>query len=117
MMVLLSLERFLRILPGVEATDSDTLPGLLEKATSESRQVLKLPAEDRKDAIRRIKDVRNTIMHGNFEQATRQAGLKSVEEYFKTQFAPEVEALYQIANGLVDQISIETGQPKKAITS
>lgn len=111
--VLMALERFLRILPGVGATDSDTLPNLLEKATSQSRKVLSLPAADREDAIRRIKSVRNTILHGNFEQAARGAGLNSKEEYFKKQFASEVEALYEITDGLVRQIDPATGSPVK----
>jgi hypothetical protein len=108
--VLMTLERFLRILPGVQATDGDTLPKLLSKATDDTRRVLELPAKDRKDAIRRIKDVRNTILHGNFEQAARQANVGSVREYFKTQFASEIETLYNITDGLVSQIDPETGR-------
>ena len=107
--VLLTLERFLRILPGVEATERDTLPNLLEKATSESRNVLVLSAENRQDAIKKITDVRNTILHGNFEQAAKQAGVKGTEEYFKTQYASEIETLYNLADSLVSQIDPATG--------
>ena len=40
--VLMILERFLRILPGVEARDEDTLYNLLEKAVSKKRRVLEI---------------------------------------------------------------------------
>lgn len=107
--VIMTLERFLRIVPGVEAADTDTLFNLLQKATSESRNVLQLSAKDRDDAIRRITNVRNTILHGNFEQAATQAGVSSVNAFFKTQFASEVEALFKFTDSLVRQINPETG--------
>lgn len=109
--VLLAIERFLRILPGVEAVDDNTLHSLLEKATSQSRKILHLSAKDRNDAITRIGKVRNTILHGNFEQAASQAGLKTVEEYFQKHFASEIEALFEILDSLVKQIDPETGEP------
>lgn len=111
-LAVLALERFLRILPGVEATDTDTLPNLLEKATSESRKVIELPASDRADAIKRINSVRKTIQHANYEQAARECGL-TVAEYFKTQFTPEIEAIYRITDSIVRQIDPETGTRHK----
>jgi hypothetical protein len=106
-------ERFLRILPGVQAPKKDTLPNLLAKATSAERKILVFSSKNRKDAIRRIKDVRNTILHGNFEEAAKQAKAGSVANFFKTQFAAEVETLYQITENLVRQIHPATGYPNK----
>ena len=111
--VLLALERFMRMILGAEATDSDTLPTLIEKATSARLDLIVLPGNlDRRELIRRIKGVRNTLMHGNFEQAAKQAGLSSKEEYFKTgMYISEVEVLYKILNRIVAQIDRETGRP------
>jgi hypothetical protein len=110
-LILIIMERFLRMLPGVQATEGDTLHNLLQKATSQKRKVITLSADDTQDAIKRITKVRNTILHGNYEQAAQQARLSSKEEYFKTQFAPEIEKLYEIVDGLVAQIDPNTGEP------
>lgn len=97
----------MRILPDLKAKDTDTLGTLLERATSKRSKILILSADHR----RGLRDIRNTILHGNFEQAAKQAGVKNKEEYFKTQFASEIEALYKIVNGLVAQIDPKTGRP------
>ncbi|MBK8202857.1 MAG: hypothetical protein IPK68_11225 [Bdellovibrionales bacterium] len=52
------------------------------------------------------------MLHANYEQAAKECGLKTVAEYFKKQFASEVEAVYQLTNVLVDQIDAKTGKPK-----
>lgn len=109
-LVLTAMERFLRIILRAEATDGDTLPNLLEKATSQRLDLVRFHvATDRADAIRRIKDVRNTLLHGNYEQAAMQAGCSGTAEYFQTQFAPEIEVLYNLLDGMVKQIDEETG--------
>ncbi|MBI2393241.1 MAG: hypothetical protein HYV09_26890 [Deltaproteobacteria bacterium] len=54
--------------------------------------------------------MRNTILHGNYEQAARQAGCASVDAYFQTQFASEVEALYNATDSMMRQIDLETGE-------
>jgi hypothetical protein len=112
-LVLLALERFMRMILGVEASDSDTLPNLLEKATSARLDLVVLPGNlDRSELIRRIKSVRNTLMHGNFEQAAKQAGLSSKEEYFRSgTYITEVEVLFKILNRIVAQIDPGTGRP------
>jgi len=108
-LVLIALERFLRVILGAEAKDTDTLPNLLEKATSERLKLLVLPAPDRDVAIRQLKDVRNSLLHGNYEQAAAGAN-PSVIEYFKSsQYIAEVEALYKLTNILFAQIDPETG--------
>lgn len=109
LVVLVLLERFVRIVVGTHATETDTLPKLLEKAVS--RKLLRLPFDDQQDGVRKLKNVRNTILHANFEQAARQAGCASSAEYFQTQFAGEVETLAKISNALLEQIDPSTGLP------
>jgi hypothetical protein len=103
----------MRMILGPEATDFDTLPNLLEKATSARLDLVVLPGRlDRAELIRRIKGVRNTLMHGNFEQAAKQAGFSTKEEYFKSgTYIADVEALFKILNRIIAQIDRETGTP------
>lgn len=110
-LVLTAMERFLRIILVGHATDQDTLPNLLEKATSKRLNLIRFhPSTDCADAIRRIKNVRNTLLHGNYEQAAKQANCSNTAEYFQKQFAPEIERLYHLLDGMVKQIDIETGR-------
>lgn len=50
------------------------------------------------------------MLHGNYEQAAKQAGCASTSEYFQKEFTPEVEKLYQLLEGMVKQIDVETGR-------
>jgi hypothetical protein len=109
-LVLMVLERFLRATLDSEASDGDTLYNLLQKAVS--RKLIELPWDDQQDGIKKLKDVRNTLLHGNYEQAARQAGCPSIEVYFKTQFASEVEALTKVTDHIMKQIEVETGRPR-----
>jgi len=109
-LVCLALERFARAVLGSDATDRDTLPNLLEKAVS--KKLLSVPWQDQADGIRRIKNVRNTILHGNYEQAARDAGCASASDYFKTQFAGEIDQMYQLTDFIVKQVDPETGKPR-----
>ena len=110
-LVLLVLERFIRAILS-DATDRETLRPLLRRAIE--RKLILLPWDDQEDGIGRLVDVRNTILHGNYEQAAKQAGCSSVAEYFKTVFASEVEKVYQVVDHLFNQIDANTGQPIKA---
>lgn len=112
-LVLLALERFMRMILGSEASEKDTLPNLLEKATSTRLDLVVLPGGlDRAEFIRRISGVRNTLMHGNFEQAAKQAGFSSKDEYFRSgTYIGDVEALYKILNRIVAQVDRDTGRP------
>lgn len=107
-LVLLALERFARIVLGPRATDRDTLPKLLEKAVKDG--LLVLPWENQQDGIKKITVVRNTLLHGNYEQAARRAGCASVEEYFRSsQHISEVELLFNVLNHLMRQVDTRTG--------
>lgn len=77
---------------------SETLYSLLQRAVS--RSLLRLPWEDQEDGIRRVIQVRNTVLHGNYEQVARHAGCATVADYFKTQFAPEVEVMLRVVERL-----------------
>jgi hypothetical protein len=108
-LVLIALERFVRIVLGSDASESDTIYNLLEEAVS--RQLLILPWDDQADGIRKVKDVRNSLLHGNYEQAAREAECASVEEFFRlSRFISEVEALTGVLNHFVQQIDPNTGQ-------
>ena len=109
-LILVVLERFLRMIVP-DGSEDDTLRNLLEKATSRTRRLLILPG-DRDTVIGQMVDIRNTLLHGNYEQAATQSGCSNVEEYFRTQFAPEVEGMYRLVNLMVAQIDVETGSPK-----
>lgn len=113
-MVLLALERFMRIILGTEAKEKDTLPNLLEKATSAKLNLIQLPGTlSREETIRRLTKVRNTLMHGNYEQAATQGGLPTKDAYFgSSMYIADVEALYKIVNRIVKQIDPQTGQPR-----
>lgn len=106
-LTLLCLERFLRILPDVNAKENETLYPLLERAIS--KNILILNTEE-KDYFKKIVKVRNSILHGNFEQCAKESKLSSVEEYFKLYFASEIEALFNITNDLFKQIDPNTGK-------
>src|SRR5450631_849346 len=81
-LVLLVLERFVRAVLGPDAVDSDSIYNLLQKAVKKG--LLRVPWDNQEEGIGKIKEVRNTILHGNYEQAARQAGCASVGAYFKT---------------------------------
>src|SRR4051812_6367465 len=57
--VLMTLERFLRILPGIHATDKETLPQLLQRAVA--IQVLALPDPGGGAVIDRVRRIRNAV--------------------------------------------------------
>ena len=107
-LVLLALERFARIVLGSRADERDTLYNLLQKAVKYG--LLHLPWDDQEDGIRRLKDVRNTTLHGGYEQAAAAAGCSSVAEYFRSsQHIGEVETLTKVLDHLMRQVDLEKG--------
>jgi hypothetical protein len=123
---LLALERFLRILPGVKATERDTLRNLMERATSRKGGVLQFvdlgsgqPITDearRQQVIDEITRLRNCLQHGNYEQVAAWAGVSTPAEFFKKSFASEIEMVYRITDRLVAQIDENTGEPRVECT-
>ena len=139
LLVLLALERFLRIILGPDANIAtgspqkgrrrkgakggagkkprpDTLPNLLEKATSESRNLLTLPGDlDTRAIDQAITSVRNTLMHADYEQAVAAIGHADVPAYFKSgNYISEVETLFLLLDELMKQIDVNTGKPHGA---
>lgn len=112
-LVIVILEHFVRIVLGPEATDKDTLHPLLKKAIK--ADLIRLPWDDQDEGVTKICAVRNTILHGNYAQAAAQAGCSSVEDYFKTQFTPEIDGMYKLVNYILSQIDAETGKPLKGL--
>jgi hypothetical protein len=113
LVAIVALERFVRAVVGSDATDRDTLDALLRKATAGKTPLLRLPWEDQDEGRKRICAVRNMILHGNFEQAAREEGLASKEEFFKKKFAGTVEGMGKILENLLDQIDVRTGRPTR----
>jgi hypothetical protein len=113
-LVCVALERFFRMILGDSARDSHTLAMLIQNAVRQKLVVL--PFDDPATAVTSIAKVRNTLLHGNFEQAAKQLNLKSKEEYFRGPFIKEVEQLGVLLDDLCKQINPDTGQPwKKAV--
>jgi hypothetical protein len=106
------LERFLRILPEIQATESDTLSNLLDKAFSDKRDVLFLLPQINKEEFKKlIRGLRNGIVHGNFEQLAKDANSASIEDYFGSgKFTKNIELLVKIIEYIIRQIDPETGK-------
>jgi 5'-deoxynucleotidase YfbR-like HD superfamily hydrolase len=119
LLVLIALERFLRVILASEAKEEHTLSNLLEMATSAKRNLLRIPGTwTREQAIKAITRVRNTLMHGNYEQAATGAKSKDVRTYFKSgKYISEVEDLFQLLDQLMRQIDPATGQPRPKVVS
>ena len=106
----LTMEHFVRVVLGPDATDRDTLPALLQKAIS--RGLVRLPWDDQAQGIEAVRKIRNTLLHGNYAQAAREAGCTSVRDYFRTQFASEIEGMFKITDFIMGQIDPTTGKPR-----
>jgi hypothetical protein len=106
--VCLTMEHFVRTVLGSTAPADATLFNLLQMAVS--RGVLKVPWDDQQDGIKKIVAVRNSLLHGNYAQAAREAGCASVADYFKSQFAGEVETMTKVTDHILRQIDPATGK-------
>ena len=80
-----------------------------EPATS--RGLIKIPWDDQQDGIKKIVAVRNSLLHGNYAQAAREAGCVSVAGYFNSQFAGELEGMFKVTDFIMKQINPLTGKP------
>jgi hypothetical protein len=78
-------------------------------AFSTSRRLL-VPPGDPQIVVREVNAIRRTLAHGNYEQAAREAGCESVDEYFQKQYTVEIEGLFRILEALVQQIDAQTGR-------
>lgn len=101
-LLLMTLERFLRLLPGVNAADKETLPQLLQRAVAIG--TLKLPEGETGALIDGIRRFRNALLHANHEQA---AGKR--KDYFAGEFARDRERFYALLKDLLAQVNPATG--------
>lgn len=99
-LTLLSLERFLRMMLGGRATDGDTLPNLLEKATARRSRLFQL--EDRDKTIRLVNQTRLVVMHGGL-------GVTDEAEHLLGYLLPLSFDLFRLANELVAAFDTGTG--------
>ena len=72
-LVLITMERFLRTILGNHVGPGQTLPNLLELAFSDRISALDPPGGDRAQVTKLVTDIRNALLHANFEQAARQS--------------------------------------------
>lgn len=111
-LIVLALERFLRIVLAARATSGDTLHNLLEKAASGNDPLL--PRDDRTDLmIKLLTTVRNVTLHGNFEQGAanykhkfpERASMqeRTVAEYVRTSFGNDTAVIYGYLIALIQQ--------------
>lgn len=107
-LVCMTFEHFVRVVVGNDGPANATLYNLLEIAVS--KDLIRLPWDDQQDGIKKVCAVRNSILHGNYAQAAREAGKASVAEYFKTVFASEIEVMYAVVDDLMKQIDVNTGK-------
>jgi len=112
-LTLMTLERFFRILPPLQPTEKLTLFPLLEKALSPSNKLFPFTADNHQEFCRKISAVRNVIVHGNFEQAAREKGRTNKEEYFREDFAGQIETIFVFLEMCASVIDPETGYPKQ----
>ncbi len=118
-LTLIALERFLRMILGRtgEAHRNVTLPSLLEEATGTRLNLLRFqPGIDRQKAITTVTLVRNTLLHGNFEQLAAEARCADVREFFSREYTPAVEGVYQLLDHFVKQIDSTTGRAAAALS-
>lgn len=109
-LVMLAFEHFLRGLLKDEALDTHTLPPLLRMALKPDRGLLAPPAGmSIDDTVKVVREFRNSLMHGNIQQAATRAGSASVLEYLAGPFAAETKQVFDVFNALLDQIDPETG--------
>jgi len=108
-LVCMTFEHFIRVVVGDAGPPGATLFNLLEIAVSKG--LIRLPWDDQQDGIKKVCAVRNSILHGNYAQAARETGRASVAEYFKTQFASEIETMFKVVDDLMKQIDVNTGNP------
>jgi hypothetical protein len=107
--VCMAMEHFVRIVLGSTAPADATLFNLLQMAVS--RGMIRVPWDDQEDGIKKIVAVRNSLLHGNYAQAAREAGCASVADYFKKQFAGEVETMTKVTDFFMRQVDPATGKP------
>ena len=114
-LILLVLERFLRIIPQLMARDEESLTKLLNRAVTQNILTLPTNPENNEALIKSISTFRNNLFHGLFEKSATRSGHLTKEEFFKKVYLLEIHKLYDITNFLVGQINPITGERKNPL--
>lgn len=112
-LIVLALERFLRIVLAQRATSSHTLHNLLEMAASGNDPMF--PRNE--GLIKALTTVRNVTMHGNFELGAANyvhkfpertsMPARSVADFLRTSFGNDIAVIYGYLLALVDKFDPE----------
>jgi hypothetical protein len=111
-MMLVTFERFLRILPEVRAQDSEALPTLLSRATGPGGP---LALRERDATIQKVGRIRNALLRGNYEQELLTTGRLDLGSDFQRFYAEVLEPVFRVLDELIDQIDTETGKRKASL--
>jgi hypothetical protein len=112
-LVLMAMERLLRTILGPEVGPNMTLPNLLQLAFSERLDVLDPPTGDAAYVTDLVTNLRNALLHANYEQAAQQAGCADVRDYFRNRYARDLETLYAILDNMMSQLDPATGRRRE----
>lgn len=110
-LVCMVFEHFVRMVVYTNHPDAPPnmqLRGLLDYAVA--RGLFTLPFPSQEDGKQAVCAHRNALLHGNFSQAAVQSGCATIEEYFKTRYAPEMEAMTKVLDFIMVQIDPATGR-------
>jgi len=97
-LLLMTLERFLRLLPGLNAANKETLPQLLQRAVAIG--TLRFPEGEEAGVIDELRKFRNALLHANHEQANRDR---------KHDLREELDKLHPLVESLISQVDPVTG--------
>lgn len=122
-LLLVVIERFLRVLLRSAATTDHTLPNLLDMAMSDGFDLLDPPvyfpampaATNRAFSKQMIVAIRNPILHGNYEQAADDSIRgKSVKSYFEDgTYRLDLQNAHDFFVSMVRQFDMDTGDRRQ----
>lgn len=102
------LERFLRVLPAIKASNSDTIYNLMERALKLFNSPYINITNERLTKV--VTDIRNGILHGNFEKCAYEYKC-DVEQYFgKGHFTQDIQIIFDVFRSFIDQVNSLTGE-------
>ncbi len=115
--VLTCLERALRVMcyqdPGLRLNlGTLTLPNLLEAARARGFLDVEARGWDFEQLRNAVRNARNSILHGDYEQIARAWGCADVPDYFRRYFANDIERLTEILDFVLTRIPSDNACPK-----
>jgi hypothetical protein len=112
---ILAFERFLRILPAMNARHTETLSNFMDRALAKKKPLFKTPILNipNKRIISVVREIRNGVMHGNFDQLAIHYAhkIRNREEYFSMGcFTQDIQIIYDVFNSFINQVDARTGK-------